>query len=711
MATIALVMIVKNEERILRRAIDSVRSIVDEFVVVDTGSTDSTREIIAEYGPVHEIPFTNFVDTKNAALALAKSDYILLLDADEFVIAGLEFLKEHAENGSECVMAQISESRGRVVYSRARLWKNSGVWQFVGPGVHEVISGGENAVTDNRIVVEHNHEHRTGESYVERFTKYVDILKTHLESHPDDPRAMFYLGRTYKDLERSLESITCFRRYLSMNTPFRDERWQAAYDIAQVWFSEGEFDQSLEACDLADSIDPRRAEVTILRGRIAWELQDYETASGWYEKAAGMPVPDDVILFMNVAAHGETPLDYLVLCQDKLRQYRKARETTERLLALLGKPDERLVNNLIWLRKQENRKVFFALGHTPEPVYGGMIEQIGVGGVETTYLELPTELVRLGHTVFVFCRCERAHVYNGVNFVPYEDIQAYLDWKPDVVITSRWYDSLYMFPEAKKIAWMQDAHFADPNHPDVYQLIDALVCSSRWHRHYIAKRVSENLNAKKIHVIPLSIRKELFKREVERDPLKAIYSSNPNRGLFPLAEMWQEITEKVPGIHLAVTYGWEGLSTWSSDEAWLQRIRAEKESIERWAGSAGNVKLTGRLTKAVLAEELLSSSVCLYANNFFETFCLTALETQTAGVPMITTRLGALSTTLSNTGNVLIERSPEDPEYRKEFIDATVAFFNNEGMRGQMRQECLAFALEHPGWGEIAREWERIFWD
>ena len=76
-------MIVKNEAAILRETLERVRPIVDEWVIVDTGSTDDTRAIISEYGPVTELPFEDFVTTKNKALALATGEYILFMDADE----------------------------------------------------------------------------------------------------------------------------------------------------------------------------------------------------------------------------------------------------------------------------------------------------------------------------------------------------------------------------------------------------------------------------------------------------------------------------------------------------------------------------------------------------------------------------------------------------------------------------------------------------
>ena len=58
MATISLCMIVKNEEAVLARCLDSVRDLVDEIIIVDTGSTDRTKAIAARYtGQIYDFPW------------------------------------------------------------------------------------------------------------------------------------------------------------------------------------------------------------------------------------------------------------------------------------------------------------------------------------------------------------------------------------------------------------------------------------------------------------------------------------------------------------------------------------------------------------------------------------------------------------------------------------------------------------------------------
>ena len=88
--TICLNMIVKNESRVIRRCFDLVKRIIDFWIIVDTGSTDGSQEIIAEFvrevpGALYEQPFVDFATNRNNALDLAqtRADYVLLLDADE----------------------------------------------------------------------------------------------------------------------------------------------------------------------------------------------------------------------------------------------------------------------------------------------------------------------------------------------------------------------------------------------------------------------------------------------------------------------------------------------------------------------------------------------------------------------------------------------------------------------------------------------------
>ena len=85
MVTISVCMIVKNEEKVLERCLDSLKGLWEELIIVDTGSTDSTKTIAKKYtDKVYDFSWTgNFSDARNYSFSKAGCDYIYCADADE----------------------------------------------------------------------------------------------------------------------------------------------------------------------------------------------------------------------------------------------------------------------------------------------------------------------------------------------------------------------------------------------------------------------------------------------------------------------------------------------------------------------------------------------------------------------------------------------------------------------------------------------------
>jgi len=89
MSNISLAMIVKNEEKFLGRCLESVKKLVDEIAVVDTGSTDNTVEIARSFGAkIYSFAWTDdFAEARNYSLSVCSCDWVLILDADETIDA------------------------------------------------------------------------------------------------------------------------------------------------------------------------------------------------------------------------------------------------------------------------------------------------------------------------------------------------------------------------------------------------------------------------------------------------------------------------------------------------------------------------------------------------------------------------------------------------------------------------------------------------
>lgn len=125
--SICLNMIVKNEEHVIETCLNSVKPLIDYWVIVDTGSTDETKARIQKAlagipGELYDRPWVNFGHNRDEALKFAKGkgDYILLMDADEFIEIDPRFNRDALKE--DCYMVDVSDYTNR--YKRILLFNN-----------------------------------------------------------------------------------------------------------------------------------------------------------------------------------------------------------------------------------------------------------------------------------------------------------------------------------------------------------------------------------------------------------------------------------------------------------------------------------------------------------------------------------------------------------------------------------------------------------
>lgn len=134
MITVSLCMIVKNEEDTIGRCLDSVKEVVDEFVIVDTGSSDNTKNMIKKYtNNIYDFKWIDdFSAARNFAFSKATKDYIFWLDADDILlpedIKKFKFLKKNLDTSIDSVTMKYNigfDEYGNITtsYRRNRLVK------------------------------------------------------------------------------------------------------------------------------------------------------------------------------------------------------------------------------------------------------------------------------------------------------------------------------------------------------------------------------------------------------------------------------------------------------------------------------------------------------------------------------------------------------------------------------------------------------------
>jgi glycosyltransferase involved in cell wall biosynthesis len=125
MAALSVVIIALNEERNIGRCLESVKSVADEILVVDSLSVDGTKSIALSHGAkVIEQPFLGYIEQKNFALDQASHDYVLSLDADEALdeklIQSILHLKQEGFHHDGYTMNRCSNYSGK--------WIRHGTW-------------------------------------------------------------------------------------------------------------------------------------------------------------------------------------------------------------------------------------------------------------------------------------------------------------------------------------------------------------------------------------------------------------------------------------------------------------------------------------------------------------------------------------------------------------------------------------------------------
>lgn len=288
-------MIVRNESRVIARALTSAVPWIDTWLICDTGSTDGTQEIIREQlasvpGELHEVPWLNFGHNRTQAVELARSkaDYLLILDADLVLSVRAPF--RHKLTGA----AYDLRYEGALDYVNTRLISTRHPWHYVG-ATHEYITSPEVDVSsyielpELRLI-----DYSDGGMRADKFERDIRLLSESIRDNPDNPRDVFYLAQSYKDLGSYPNALRWYRRRAQM-AGFEEERWSALYQTAQMMEKLGGGWEAILAAYLeAYAARPTRLESLYQIARHYREAQQFEIgftfAATW---GAGFPYPTD----------------------------------------------------------------------------------------------------------------------------------------------------------------------------------------------------------------------------------------------------------------------------------------------------------------------------------------------------------------------------------------------------------------------------------
>ena len=298
MITISLCMIVKNEEKILARCLDSIKAMVDEIIIVDTGSTDNTKAIASQYtDKVYDFKWVDdFSKARNFAYSKATMDYQMWMDADDIFPESQHEKLAHLKNTITpdidiVTMKYLThfDQQGNpiLISTRERLTKREKGYKWIDP-VHECIPLVGNVLYSD-IEIEHRKpENTTGISY-----RNVNIYKQHeADGKPFTLRQLYYYARELKDHSQWEQAASRFEDFLETKQGWFEDNIAACFNLSICYTQMGQEEKVLPILLHSFNYDTPRAEICCEIGYYYKRAKNCLSAYKWFRHGAGLGKPE-----------------------------------------------------------------------------------------------------------------------------------------------------------------------------------------------------------------------------------------------------------------------------------------------------------------------------------------------------------------------------------------------------------------------------------
>jgi len=718
-----LVMIVKNSGDDIIKMLEAARDHIDHWTILDTGSDDNTMENITKtlrnvpgtlYNGVelYEDPFVDFSTARNRALELAGDTctFTIMLD-DTYSIRDGKKMRKFLKKKEKCVREQgyyiIIEDLEKQ-YPSIRVLRTTDKIRYKHK-IHENVVLERLGGTLPGSVYDEISPYMSMRTSRRRESDIV-YLQEEIAEDPHDRRMRYHLASAimFRDKEEALVQLNAIIAYDNTDTLDYESR------IMKV-ISEPDMSKNIDEVQELTEKYPSESEPAYFMALLKKREGNYKEAYSWIIKASSTTSEIAHTIQKHISTY-EIPYIFADLCI----QLGKLDAAEKIIKTYLPKTkDPRLLNMVYAISNIPQTGITLdtpiIVFHATDLVHGWYPDNYrGLGsthgsGSEIMVCELAKQFAKMGFRVFVFGKFngigddnreyDVQDVYSGVQYIDSESYQQFIEtYKINILIVSRDTSKMSYHKNVQKVfLWVHDVL---PYNSQSNRLLHIqydkkrfkkILCLCNWHKNYVAT----GINAKKqqIAVTRNAIDTKRFLRQPKKIPYRFIYASSADRGLEHLLRMIPKIHAEFPETTLHIF-------------ANLERMNAKGNNkfLQDTAESLSYVTIRDRVTQAEIAHEYSISDVWLYPTDFTETYCITALEAQAAGLLCVCTSLSSLPEIVGNRG-IMGGKDINNPVVEEDLLQQLFRVLRDPEEKARLTNSGREWAMKQT-FENLANDWK-----
>lgn len=332
----------------------------------------------------------------------------------------------------------------------------------------------------------------------------------------------------------------------------------------------------------------------------------------------------------------------------------------------------------------------------------------GIGGSETSIVEMSWRLARRGHEVTVYARTKKNTIpsWRGTTWLHHSKatfeepgiwilyrcpdvIDAFIPRRDDQTVWFMWQDWDYGNLTAKRL-----------------QAVDKQITLCKTHARYMLRNYPK-LDKKKVWISSNGIKGDLIdslsKEKIQRNPLRIMHASSPDRGLKQAIMIFKKAREYVPDLELHAFYGFDNLFK-ITKKAPRSRLAKQAQDILDLIKTTPGVTFHGRVSQPDLYREWMKSGIYVYITDFFETSNIASMEAQAMGAVPVFSPIYAQGENIKH--GIGIEGKSEDPLTIARAAAEIVRLAEQPELQEKIRLEMQSWAKERFDWENFVFQWE-----